>query len=81
MTIKKRSAIVDRFAVENLANELADKPYGDQKQDEIVRTTISLPSSVLFKLEDMAISNKRKKADLRSVSAIIRGCIKNYLQI
>jgi hypothetical protein len=37
---------------EDLANELADRPYG-QKQDSIARATISLPASVLFKLEDM----------------------------
>ena len=80
MVIKKRNNTVDKLAAEDLANELADRPYG-QKQDSIARATISLPASVLFKLEDMAIKNKRKKNDLRSVSAIIRECIKAYLDI
>lgn len=61
MTIKKRiSNIIDTKAIENLANELADKPYG-QTQDSLARTTITLPASVLLKLEDMARDNKRKK--------------------
>ena len=80
MVIKKRNNTVDKLAAEDLANELADRPYG-QKQDSIARATISLPTSVLFKLEDMAIKNKREKNDLRSVSAIIRKCIKAYLDI
>lgn len=80
MVIKKRNNNVDKLAVESLANELADRPYG-QKQNRIARATISLPTSVLFKLEDMAIKNKREKNDLRSVSAIIRKCIKVYLDI
>jgi hypothetical protein len=80
MVIKKRNNTIDKLAAEDLANELADKPYG-QKQDNIARATISLPTSVLFKLEDMAIKNKREKNDLRSVSAIIRECIKAYLDI
>lgn len=80
MVIKKRNNTVDKLAAEDLANELADRPYG-QKQDSIARATISLPASVLFKLEDMAIKNKREKNDLRSVSAIIRECIKAYLDI
>lgn len=80
MTIKKRthSTNVDKTEIEKLANELADKPYG-QKPVTIVRTTISLPESVLSKLEDLARSNKRKKEELKSVSAIIRYCIEKCL--
>ena len=80
MVLKKRNSGIDKLAVENLANELADKPY-DQEQDNIVRTTITLPESVLYKLEDMAIRNKRQKKGLRSVSALIRESIKSYLDI
>ena len=77
MTIKKRSTeSLNQIKIEELANELADKPYGEEKkEDTIVRTTITLPSNVLFELEDMAKSNKRNKKTLRSVSAIIRNCI------
>lgn len=83
MAIKKRISVVgNQSAIESLANELADKPYGeDKKNDFTVRTTISLPSSVLFALEDLAKVNKRNKNDLKSVSAIIRNCINNTLKL
>lgn len=81
MSIKKRIFNnINNRAIENLAKELADKPYG-QQQNSLARTTITLPSSVLLKLEDMARSNKRKQGDLKSVSAIIRDCIEKHLHI
>ena len=83
MAIKQRiSNISDNLSIENIANELADRPYGEQKKDDsITRTTISLPCSILFKLEDLAKDNKRKKGEFRSVSAIIRHCIEETLHI
>ena len=81
MAIKIRASIVKKqSAIEELVNTLADKPYGDEKENKsIVRTTVSLPASVLFTLEDLAKINKRNKNDLRSVSAIIRNCIEKTL--
>jgi hypothetical protein len=82
MAIKKRTSANLDNPIENLANELADKPYGQkQNYENIVRTTITLPASVLFKLEDIARSNKREKDSLKSVSAVVRYCIKNCLNI
>ena len=82
MTIKKRTITSSSSIIESLANELADKPYGQKKfQDSLTRTTISLPSSILLKLEDMARTNKRGENDLKSVSAIIRYCIEKTLHI
>jgi hypothetical protein len=82
MGIKKRTSLEKNKAIEALANQLADKPYGEEKEDNtLIRTTISLPSSVLFALEDIAKTNKRKKNDLRSVSAIIRDCIEKTLRL
>lgn len=83
MAIKKRTNIVNnQESIENLANELADKPYGeDKKTDNIVRATISLPSSMLFAIEDLAKKNKRNKSELRSVSAIIRNCLEKNLKL
>lgn len=83
MAIKQRiSSFSDKLAIENIANELADRPYGEQKKDDsITRATISLPCSILFKLEDLAKDNKRKKGELRSVSAIIRHCIEKTLHL
>jgi hypothetical protein len=81
MTIKKRiPTVINKKAIENLANELADKPYG-QSYDTLARTTITLPTSVLLKLEDIARDNKRRKNSLKSVSAIIRDCIERCLHI
>ena len=81
MTIKKRiSNVIDKKAIESLANELADKPYG-QAYDTLSRTTITLPASVLLKLEDIARDNKRKKNSLKSVSAIVRDCIAKCLYV
>jgi hypothetical protein len=81
MTIKKRiSNVIDKKAIESLANELADKPYG-QAYDTLARTTITLPASVLLKLEDIARDNKRKKNSLKSVSAIVRDCIAKCLHV
>lgn len=80
MAIKKRIITSSDKTIEDLANELADKPYG-QKHNALVRTTITLPATVLFKLEDIARVNKREKDKLKSVSAIIRYCINNCLNI
>ena len=78
-TIKRRVSSLS--SIEALADELSDKPYGKTKshEDKLIRTTISLPSSLLYKLEDMALENKRKNKDFRSVSAIIRFCIEQKL--
>ncbi|KAF8818043.1 hypothetical protein [Rickettsia endosymbiont of Cardiosporidium cionae] len=80
MVIKKRNSGVDKLAVENLAKELADKPYGE-KQDNMIRATITLPESAFYKLEDIALRNKRDRKGLRSISALIRESIKSYLDI
>lgn len=80
-TIKRRH--INSNSIEKLANELADKPYGQQKivSDGLARTTISLPSALLFKLEDIAKKNKRDKKELKSVSAIIKHYIEKHIQV
>jgi len=57
MAIKKRTSMDSHSqAIENLANELADRPYGKTNYDNsITRTTITLPASVLYQLEDMPV--------------------------
>lgn len=82
MAIKKREAnIAD---VEKLAKELADKPYGEEansnEDERLVRTSLSLPATMHETLEDMAIQNKRAGRELRTVSAIVREAIENYLK-
>jgi hypothetical protein len=81
MVIKKRSEN-NQQKIEDLVKNLADKPYGEKKkEDTLARTTVTLPSSILFALEDMAKDNKRNRSNLRSVSAIIRNCIEKTLKL
>ena len=81
MAIKTRSAVSEKD-VSRLAKELADKAYGDEKKvsdDPLVRTSITIPQSMLNNLEDTALKNKRKGADLKSVSAIVRAAVDAYI--
>ena len=73
--VKKSSTLTNSKVptIESLADELSEKPYGEAKQNSCyVRTTISLDSDMLIKLEDFAKKNKRNKKELKSVSAIVR---------
>ena len=67
---------------EALADKLADKPYGSQanEDDPIERLTISLPASMYDELEALAKKRKRTRGDHRSMSAITREAIKEYLR-
>ena len=75
MAIKKRGSNVSDEAGK-LADELAERTYGKEKslipEDNVVRTTISLPQSLLHKTEDIASANKRAGLEPKSVSAIVR---------
>lgn len=69
---------------ELLAKRLADKHYGStentlQEPEKQSRITISLNKSMLVKLEDMALKNKREGRDPKSVSAIVREALEKYL--
>lgn len=77
MAIKKRNKVTEKQA-QKLADEIADKPYGDKKEsDKMVNTSITLPQSLLNQLEDEAFANKRKGVEPKSVSAIIRDSLNN----
>lgn len=83
MAIKTRGKPQD---VEKLAQELADRPYGSdekkkpvQEEERVVRTSLSLPASMQQTLEDLALENKRSGKELRTVSAIVRTAIEQYL--
>jgi hypothetical protein len=71
---------VSAAAAEALANQLAEKAYGEQSlTDEIVRTSISLPKSQLRVIEDMAMANKRDGKGPKNISAIVRAGLELYL--
>ncbi|CQJ04976.1 CopG family ribbon-helix-helix protein [Yersinia frederiksenii] len=69
-----------------LADRLADRPYGEEKQFEqthgtMARTTISLPETLLRELEDRALANKRAGLSPKNVSALVREALESYLKI
>ncbi|BBG71880.1 MULTISPECIES: hypothetical protein [Serratia] len=71
-----------------LANRLADRPYGVNREntpevtkpESMTRTTISLPEALLRHLEDLALENKRAGVAPKNVSAIIREALEGYLK-
>lgn len=68
---------------EALAQRLADKPYGAPEKPEPekqCRTTISLGESMLVKVEDIALRNKRNGKDPKNVSALVREALELYFQ-
>ena len=71
---KKSNVTAEQAAA--VADKLADKIYGSDK-DEVARTTISLPRSMLSKIEILAFNNKQTRQELRSVSAIIRDALED----
>lgn len=76
MALNKR--VVTEKDAEKLAEKFADKPYGETKQnDEMTRTSFSLPKSLLLELEDEALRNKRAGVEPKSVSEIIRRALEN----
>ena len=84
MAIKKRIKISDQASL--LADEIADKAYGQHHEDkrvcepdEYITTSISIPRSMLRQLEDMALANKRSGSDHKNVSALVRLAVKNLL--
>lgn len=80
--VKKSSTLINSkmVAIESLANELSEKPYGEAKPNtNFVRTTISLDSELLMKIEDFAQKNKRDKKELKSVSAIVRQALDDFI--
>ncbi len=77
------SKSVDPKAADNLANELADKPYGsksNQQDEPIERLTVALPVSLYDEIESLAKKRRRAKEEDRSMSAIAREAIREYLR-
>jgi len=73
---KRKKSNVTAEQADAVANQLADKPYGKQKE-VVARTTIALPRSLLSKLEKVAFENKQNRIEPKSVSAIIRKALYN----
>ncbi|PAV08506.1 hypothetical protein CBG25_03800 [Arsenophonus sp. ENCA] len=76
-SIKRNEITIDQ--AELLAKKLADRPYGQEKTDAFVRTTISLPKKLLLVIEDLALKNKRNGINPKNNSSIIRAALEEYL--
>lgn len=61
-------------------NAFIDEAEGPKKV-EIVRTTVSMPKSMLIAMEDLAFQNKRKKHKLNSVSALVRVALQKEYKV
>lgn len=91
--VKKRSESAakkpDPAAVAALADQLADRPYGDTPPapTEIPAAvapakakpiTISLPPHTIIELEEQVMENKRSGEGPRTVSGLIKLALKHY---
>lgn len=84
----KTKTVPSQAAVEALANELADRPYGvtqvepvQEKPAQPVKRkpiSISLPPEMIERLEDLALKNKRAGTGPKSVSALVLDALYNY---
>jgi len=82
MALKRPVRDVSERDADALAQRLADRPYGTEKPDAdpLVRTTVTLPKSLLVQLEDMSRENKRAGREPKSVSAIVRLAVEGYFK-
>lgn len=93
MPVKKHSQSAakkpDLAAVEALADQLADRPYGDTPPSPPVipaavvpakakPITISLPPHTIIELEEQVMENKRSGEGPRTVSGLIKLALKHY---
>ncbi len=81
--VKKTAQQNDEKAAEALADKIADRPYGStesESTEEIARLTVALPLSLYDEVESLARQRKRAKAEVRSMSAITREALKEYLR-
>jgi len=76
--VKVRKSEPTEKEIEKVANELADRTYGKEK-DKTVGTSITIPQSLLHQAEDVAFQNKRNGIEPNNVSAIIRASLIDYL--
>lgn len=77
---EKKSVSFD--AANRLADKLSDKPYGASvvEAEAIERLTIPLPISLYDEVEALAKKRKRAKAEYKSMAAITRQALKEYLK-
>ena len=83
MAIKSRQKVAEQAGL--LADELADKAYGEKlpsdviEDEEFIVTSISIQRSMLHQLEDLAFRNKRRMSGPKTISALIRKAVSSLL--
>jgi hypothetical protein len=79
--------VSDHDAIAKAADELSDKPYGfaqtktipiTEEQDPLERITITLPRSLRYRLDDLALQRKRNNHPEKNASAILRVALERY---
>ena len=75
---------IDHQEAAALADELSDRPYGSKKpeaveEEPLERITFTMPLSMYEELESLARKRKRAKAISRSMAAIARDAVREYL--
>ena len=63
----------------SIEDAFLDGAEGSGQKVKLARTTISLPASLLEQVEDLALSNKRKGLQNKSVSAIVKTALEYTL--
>ncbi len=82
---------INKTDIDALADKIADKPYGKEKNNteekisesdtqEMERITITVPLNMSYVLDDMARERKRNKLPNRTVSAIVREALDEYIR-
>ena len=77
---------IEEKEIDQLADKLADKPYGQDAEiiispsETLERITITVPQNLRYDLEEVALKRKRIKKKNASISAIIREALQEYMQ-
>jgi hypothetical protein len=82
--INTKDTLVTFDDAEMVANELADKVYGQQhnaRENDEERLTISMKGTLYDQIEELARKRKKNKDKNKSMSAIAREAIQKYIKI
>jgi len=81
----KKKNRVSKEVAEALADELSDRPYGknsndNKKLNDYRRLTISMKEDLFDKLDELSRRRKKQKAQVKTMSAIADEAIRAYFE-
>ncbi|MCZ4283137.1 hypothetical protein O4H49_20300 [Kiloniella laminariae] len=84
MAIKTRTSKPSNKSVDELADKLADKPYGkvstsSYDKSSYVRRTITLPPEMSETLEDYTRDNKRAGLEPKTMTGLVELALREYM--